>query len=139
MLSAVLAAALAAPAIADNGTLQGHVGPAFSITLQDPAGAPIAHVDPGTYGLRVVDEADDHDFHLQGPGGVDVVLGQTGRGTFDQSVTLAAGTYTFFCDFHPTSMKGRFTVGTPPPTTTTTAKPAPKTKPRHKKPVKKKH
>jgi hypothetical protein len=109
------AAALAAPAAAETPTLQGHVGPAFTITLLDPSGAAISNVDPGTFGLHVVDEADEHDFHLSGPGGVDVVFGQTGQGTFDQQVTLVAGTYKFFCDFHPTQMHGSFTVGTPPP------------------------
>ncbi len=83
--------------------------------INDPSGAAISHIDPGTFGLHVVDEADEHDFHLSGPGGVDVVLGQIGQGTFDRQVTLVDGTYKFFCDFHPTQMHGSFTVGTPPP------------------------
>jgi hypothetical protein len=122
------AAALAAPAAADTPTLQGHVGPGFSIELNDANGAAISHLDPGTFGLHVVDEADEHDFHLTGPGGVDVVFGQVGQGTFDQQVTLVAGTYKFFCDFHPTQMNGTFTVGTvtppppPPPPTPTVQK-----------------
>ncbi len=128
-----VAAALAGAAAADMPTLQGHVGPAFSITLKDGTGAAVAHLAPGSYGLHVVDEADEHDFHLKGPG-VDRMLGQEGQGTFDETVTLALGTYTFFCDFHPTSMKGSFTVGTP---TTAKKPPAKKPKPKPKKKKKK--
>jgi plastocyanin len=114
VLMLALFAALASAAAADNPVLQGHVGPAFTITLKDPAGADITHVDPGTYGLHVVSESPEHDFHLTGPG-VDVVAGQGNTGTFDFQVALTDGTYKFFCDFHPGTMKGTFTVGTPPP------------------------
>lgn len=114
VLLLALFAALASAAAADNPVLQGHVGPAFNITLKDAGGVNVAHLDPGTFGLHVVDEADEHDFHLTGPG-VDVVAGQTGMGSFDFQVALTDGTYKFFCDFHPTTMKGTFTVGTPPP------------------------
>lgn len=117
VLLLALFAALASAAAADNPLLQGHVGPAFNISLKDAGGADVAHLDPGTFGLHVVDQADEHDFHLTGPGGVDVVAGQTGMGSFDFQVALIDGNYKFFCDFHPTAMKGTFTVGTPPPPT----------------------
>jgi len=104
----------ATPAAADAPTLQGNVGPAFSITLNDPSGAPISHLDPGEFAVHVTDQADEHDFHLVGPG-VDQETPLLGQGTFDWSVSLTDGTYRFFCDAHPTSMKGSFTVGTPPP------------------------
>jgi plastocyanin len=110
----VLFTALASAAAADTPVLQGHVGPTFTITLKDPSGADIVHVDPGTYGLHVVSDSDQHDFHLTGPG-VDVVAGLNNPGKFDFQVALTDGNYKFFCDFHPSTMKGAFTVGTPPP------------------------
>jgi hypothetical protein len=112
-LLVTLFAALASAAAADNPVLQGHVGPGFSITLKDAAGADVSHLDPGSYALHIVSESLEHDFHLTGPG-VDVVSGAN-PGTADFQVTLTDGTYTFLCDFHPGTMRGTFTVGTPPP------------------------
>ncbi len=40
-------------------------------------------------------------------------------------VTLRDGTYSFFCDVHPTSMRGTFTAGTPPTTTPPPTTPPP--------------
>ena len=64
----------------------------------------------GTYTLKVDDQASSHNFHLTGPGGVDVKtdIGGTGEKTF--TVKLEPGTYTFVCDAHPTSMTGTLTV-----------------------------
>ena len=110
---AAISAALAAPAGADTPVLEGHVGPAFTISLT-AGGTPVTHLDSGTYPLRVISEVPEHDFHLQGAK-VDIVAGQNGPGSFDFQVPLTDGTYTFFCDFHPSTMRGTFTVGTPPP------------------------
>ena len=82
-----------------------------------------------------------HNFHLLGPGGVDVStsIGDTGDQTF--TVTLVAGTYKYICDAHPT-MKGSFTVGgaaaTTTTTTTTSTTPKHKAKPKPRKKKKKK-
>jgi len=108
------AGALASAAAADTPTLQGNVGPAFVITLNDPSGNPVTHLDPGAYGVHVTDQSDFHSFHLVGPG-VDQATTVAGMGASDWQVTLSEGAYTFFCDAHPTIMKGSFTVGTPPP------------------------
>lgn len=110
----VLFVALASAAAADNPVLQGHVGPAFTISLKDAGGADVSHLDVGSYGLHVISESPDHDFHLTGPG-VDVTAGLNNPGTFDFQVALTDGTYKFLCDFHPATMHGTFTVGTPPP------------------------
>lgn len=122
----LLAAGSAGAGRADNPTLTGDVGlgGGFTISLNGPDGKPIKNVDPGTYTLIARDHSDIHDFHLFGPGGVDVStdIGNVENKTF--TVTLVAGTYTFICDAHP-SMKGTFTVGgavatTPPPATART-------------------
>ena len=106
-------AALASGAAADTPTLQGSVGPGFTITLKDASGNPVTHLDPGAYAVHVSDLGDIHDFHLVGPG-VDQATTIPGTGDFNWAVTLSNGTYRFFCDAHPTLMKGSFTVGTPP-------------------------
>jgi copper binding plastocyanin/azurin family protein len=109
---------------ADNPTLVGNVGSndAFTISLADPNGAPVTHLDPGTYTLVVHDHSQIHDFHLFGPG-VDVTTDVAGVGDATFTVNLTDGTYRFVCDPHATVMKGSFTVGTaqpapPPPATT---------------------
>src|SRR5262249_9040208 len=121
-----LSIAGASTARADDPTLTGNVGQgdSFIISLTGPGGTPVKNLDPGTYTLVVHDFSDIHDFHLFGPGNVDVC---TDIGTIEDktfTVTLVAGTYTYVCDAHP-SMKGTFTVGGVAPTTTTTAKPPP--------------
>jgi plastocyanin len=86
-----------------GGTLAGSVGPGFEISLNQTS------VAAGSYTLTVDDQATSHNFHLTGPG-VDVTtdVGETGSKSFD--VTLEAGTYTFVCDPHASSMKGTLTV-----------------------------
>ena len=117
----LLAAGSAAAGRGDNPTLTGDVGlgGAFTISLHDANGVPVKNLDPGTYTLVAHDHSDIHNFHLFGPGGVDVStdIGNVENKTF--TVTLVAGLYTFICDAHP-NMKGTFTVGgaiAPPPTT----------------------
>ncbi len=125
----LVAGVLAGVAFGDGTPLSGSVGPGFAISVADASGTPVAHLDPGAYTLSVDDKSDLHDFHLTGPG-VDVATTVEGSGTQSFSITLADGTYRFFCDAHPLIMKGSFTVGsasTPPSTTTTpaTTTPAP--------------
>lgn len=144
--AAVLLAALAAPAAADPPVLYGTVGPGSFVTVSSQdfyTGAagwqPLTQpIDAGTYNLRVQDNASGHNFHLVGPG-LDQATTVAETGTFDWTVNLTPGTYTFFCDPH-VEMRGTFTVSapqaaTPPPATTTTvapAQPAPKATPKAK-------
>ena len=96
------------------GTLTGTVGTndEFQLSLQDPSGAPAKHVDAGTYTLVVHDNSSFHNFHLFGPGGVDVATGVDTTGDQTFTVTLTDGIYTFQCDPHAASgMKGQFAVG----------------------------
>ena len=87
-------------------TLQGSVGPGFDISLDGTDG-----LTPGSYTLVVNDQSSAHNFHLTGPGGVDVAteVGAEGEETFE--VELQAGEYTFVCDPHASSMNGTFSVG----------------------------
>jgi plastocyanin len=87
-------------------TLNGSVGPGFDISLEGTDG-----LTAGSYTLVVNDQSADHNFHLTGPGGVDVSteVDETGQKSFD--VELEAGEYTFVCDPHASQMKGTFTVG----------------------------
>ncbi|HET8895002.1 MAG TPA: hypothetical protein VFM96_12985 [Gaiellaceae bacterium] len=130
----LLAAGSAGAARVDTPTLTGDVGlgGAFTISLHDANGVPVKNLDPGTYTLNVHDHSDIHNFHLFGPGGIDVStdIGNVENKTF--TITLVNGTYTYICGAHP-NMKGTFTVGAAPATTTTTAKATPKPKPKPKK------
>jgi plastocyanin len=87
-------------------TLNGSVGPGFEISLDGTDG-----LTPGDYTIAVNDQSSAHNFHLTGPGGVDVATDVSGEGEETFDVTLEAGEYTFVCDPHASSMKGSFTVG----------------------------
>ena len=88
-----------------GSTLNGSVGPGFEISLDGTDG-----LEAGDYTLVVNDQATSHNFHLTGPGDVDVSteVGEEGEKTFE--VTLEPGEYTFVCDPHSSQMKGSFTV-----------------------------
>jgi|SRR5262245_35696738 len=119
----VVVLVLAGAAHAADPVLTGNVGAndSFTISLADPSGAPIRHVDAGTYTLVVHDQSAFHNFHLSGPG-VETMTPVEGKGDFTFTVTLTDGTYAFRCDPHAPQMKGAFTVGSvaaaPPPKTT---------------------
>ena len=87
-------------------TLQGSVGPGFDISLDGTDG-----LTAGSYTIVVNDQSSAHNFHLTGPGGVDVAtdVGEEGEETFE--VELQSGEYTFLCDPHASQMRGSFTVG----------------------------
>lgn len=102
--------------------LFGTVGPDFSISLVDAQGNDVSKLDPGTYVIQVKDLSDFHNFHLFGTG-VNESTGIGATGDVTWTVTFTDGIYRYVCDAHPTSMIGRFTVGTPP----TTAPPPPPT------------
>jgi plastocyanin len=98
------AAALAAPA-----TIQGTVGPGFTISLKK-AGKKLTTLKPGRYTFVVNDQSAIHDFHLSGPGVEKVITGVEYTGTKRVTVTLKKGTYRYVCDPHSSAMKGSFTV-----------------------------
>jgi len=91
---------------AGGTTLNGSVGPGFEISLDGTDG-----IAAGDYTLVVNDQSSAHNFHLTGPGGVDVSTDVGGEGEESFEVTLEPGEYTFVCDPHASQMRGTFTVG----------------------------
>jgi plastocyanin len=87
-------------------TLNGSVGPGFEISLDGTDG-----ITAGDYTIVVNDQSSAHNFHLTGPGGVDVSTSVSEEGEKSFDVTLVAGEYKFQCDPHASSMNGSFTVG----------------------------
>lgn len=104
-----LAAALAAPsALAGGTTLNGTVGPGFTITLQQ-GGKTVKTLKAGTYTLKISDLSNIHDFHLTGPG-VNKTTTVSGTGNSTWKLTLKKGTYKYVCDPHASIMHGSFKV-----------------------------
>ena len=87
-------------------TLNGTVGPGFDISLDGTDG-----ITAGDYTLVVDDKSSAHNFHLTGPGGVDVSTDVSAEGEESFDITLVPGEYKFQCDPHASSMNGTFTVG----------------------------
>jgi len=128
MLVGLAAVGVAFAATAPS-TLVGTVGPGFTITLRDGQGNAVTRADPGEYALEVDDRSDEHNFHLSGPGGVDVSTDVAFIGKQSFKVTLVDGRYTFVCDPHASTMRGAFSVGTaaatpPPPPAAAAPKPS---------------
>src|SRR5262245_61958624 len=122
--SALLNASGSSARSAQGTKLVGTVGPDFSISLVDAQGNDVSKLDPGTYVIEVKDLSDFHNFHLFGPG-VNETTSIADTGDVTWTVTFTDGTYRFVCDAHPTSMIGRFTVGTPPSTPPPSSPPPP--------------
>jgi plastocyanin len=100
------AATTAAETGGGGTTLNGSVGPGFDISLSGTDG-----LTAGDYTLVVDDQSSAHNFHLTGPGGVDVSTDVSAEGEQSFDLTLVAGEYRFQCDPHASSMNGTFTVG----------------------------
>ena len=101
-LTAVVALALALPALAATPVFKGTVGPGFTIKMATKP------TKAGKIKLVINDKSNVHNFHLTGPG-VNVKTSVSAIGTKTFTITLKKGTYKFICDPHP-FMKGSFTV-----------------------------
>lgn len=103
---AIASAALSRPAAT---TLNGTVGPGFTIKLTK-AGAKVTSLKAGSYKFKIADKSNGHDFSLKGGGANKHITGVSFVGTKTVSVTLKKGKYTYYCSVHPTLMLGHFTV-----------------------------
>jgi plastocyanin len=109
----VAAAALAAPgsgSAATVKTVNGKVGPGFTIGLT-MNGKKVTKLKAGTaYRFVISDRSSIHDFHLAGPGFNRVLTGVEYTGTKSFRLRLKKGSYRFVCDPHSGSMRGSFLV-----------------------------
>lgn len=114
VLGATIALVTAATALSGGTavkTLQGTVGPGFTITMTQ-GGKAVTSVAPGTYRLTVNDRSPEHNFMLQSGKAVPQQLTTVGfTGTKTVTVTLKKGTESFFCAPHASEMRGHFGVG----------------------------
>ena len=105
---AALAVAVGAQARPAAPTLNGTVGPGFTITLTQ-GGKKVSSLKAGSYTFKIADKSPIHDFHLTGPGvNKSTAVAFVGNQTW--TLTLKKGTYKFVCDPHAPLMKGSFTV-----------------------------
>ena len=113
LLGVVAAAALAATGsglAASAKTVNGTVGPGFTIGLT-MQGKKVTKLKAGTvYRFVVSDRSSIHDFHLSGPGFNRVLTGVDFTGTKSLVLRLKKGSYRFVCDPHSASMRGGFLV-----------------------------
>jgi plastocyanin len=101
--AALVSFGLAATVTAKStSTLQGTIGPGFTISLKDAQGKPVKMLKPGKYTLTVQDKANIHNFTLNGPGIANkMITGTSFVGTKTATVTLATGKYRYYCTVHP--------------------------------------
>ena len=113
LLGAVAATALATASggSADAAkTVNGTVGPGFTIGLA-MQGKKVTKLKAGTpYRFVIRDRAAIHDFHLTGPGLDRVLTSVPFVGTKSFVLRLRKGSYRFVCDPHFGIMHGRFQV-----------------------------
>ncbi len=113
LLGAVVAAALAVTGsgLATSAkTVNGTVGPGFTIGLT-MQGKRVTKLKAGTaYRFVIRDRANIHDFHLSGPGFNRVLTTVEFTGTKSFVLRLKKGSYRFVCDPHAGIMHGRFQV-----------------------------
>lgn len=104
-----IAIAVAAPGQASGPkTVQGTVGPGFTIQLM-LNGKNVTSLKKGVpYRFMIRDRSSIHDFHLTGPGlnRKLTTVGFTGTKSF--VLRLKKGSYRFFCDPHSVEMHGSF-------------------------------
>jgi plastocyanin len=116
-LAAALAVVFAMSALVDAGsaaaapkTVNGSVGPGFTISLK-LAGKKVKKLKGTTYRFKVADKSSSHNFHLKGPGYNKAITSVGFTGTKTVSIRLKKGTYRYVCDPHSSFMKGSFKVG----------------------------
>ena len=91
-------------------TVQGSVGPAFTINLT-LHGKTVTTLKKGVrYRFLINDRSSIHDFHLTGPGLNKMLTTVDFMGAKSFVLTLHKGVYRYFCDPHASLMHGSFRV-----------------------------
>ena len=99
---------LSAAASAAPKTVNGTVGPGYTISLK-LGGKNVTKLKAGVaYRFVISDQASIHDFHLSGPGVNKVITSVSFTGTKSVVIKLKKGTYRFVCDPHSGLMHGAF-------------------------------
>jgi plastocyanin len=116
-LAAALAVVFALSALVGAGsaaaapkTVNGSVGPGFTISLK-LAGKKVKKLKATTYRFRISDKSSIHNFHLKGPGYNNAITNVGFKGTKTVTIKLKKGTYRYVCDPHSSFMTGSFKVG----------------------------
>lgn len=94
-------------------TLNGTVGPGFTISLKDSKGHKVKTLKAGTYNFQITDKGDIHTFSLKQMSGGKFnkdLTGDTFTGKKTVKVKLTKGKWQYYCAVHPTEMFGNFTV-----------------------------
>jgi plastocyanin len=108
----VLAGTALARPHASTPTLNGTVGPGYTITLKQN-GKAVKSLKAGSYSFVVADKANIHNFVLEKKKGGTFEKELTTvpfSGTKTVQVKLTSGTWEFYCRPHESQMQGTFTV-----------------------------
>jgi len=107
-VAASLAISSAAFGSSSAATLNGTVGPGFTISLK-MGGKAVKSLKAGTYKFKIADKSNIHNFALKGAMSKTLTsVSFTGSKTV--TVKLKKGKYTFYCQPHASTMKGTFPV-----------------------------
>ncbi len=87
-------------------TLNGKVGPGYTISLKNSKGAKVKTLKAGTYKIVVSDKSSIHNFVIEGKGVSKAVTSVPFTGTKTAIVKLRKGKYKFYCHAHESSMFG---------------------------------
>ena len=110
--AALIAAAGALSSPHAVSTLNGTVGPGFTITLKSN-GKQVTSLKSGSYNFVVADKASIHNFVLEKKKGGTFEKELTTvpfKGTKTVKIKLTPGEWEFYCRPHEATMKGEFTV-----------------------------
>jgi plastocyanin len=115
-LAAMLALAVSASvafgrSAAAKPTLNGTVGPGFSITLTQK-GKKVKTLKAGKYVFKISDKASIHNFVLEKEHSKfeKELTDVSDTGTKTATISLTKGTYKYYCEPHESSMNGTFKV-----------------------------
>jgi hypothetical protein len=94
-------------------TLNGTVGPGFTISLKDSKGKKVKTLKAGTYKFVITDKADIHTFDLVKKSGGKFhkeITGGNFVGKKTAVIKLTKGNWRYYCAIHPTEIFANFTV-----------------------------